>query len=426
MHRSSTDLLHAMVEGVECGIAVLDEDLRIRYWNRFITRHSGKRLQDACGCSITDVFPQTDNPEFRRTIDRVRTERRHVYDHWIDAIPFAWEAENAEAGRPPYQSTFLFPFDLPDGQRCLGLMVHDSGAIVQSCERLRTALGAIEARQSEQDQLLRKLETANNQLMQSEKLAAIGQLAAGVAHEINNPIGYVFSNLKTLGGYMLDMVKIIDAVDQVDSLDELRRLKAGLEYDYIRSDVEAVIAESEDGIDRVKRIIGALKDFSHIDEEEFRPADLHKGLETTLNVVNNELKYKAELVKEYGDLPEVECIPSQINQVMMNLLVNAAQSIEGFGRITLRSGHDGGWAWVEVEDTGKGIEESARHRLFEPFFTTKPVGKGTGLGLALSYSIVQKHHGRIDVDTEVGKGSRFRVWLPVAQSKTAAGTGSPT
>jgi signal transduction histidine kinase len=251
--------------------------------------------------------------------------------------------------------------------------------------------------------------------MQSEKLAAIGQLAAGVAHEINNPIGYVFSNLQTLAGYVHDLLRIIDAVDGAVSLEELRQLKRSLEYDYIRSDVEALIGESEDGIERVKKIIAALKDFAHFEEDEFRLADLHRGLDTTLNVVNNELKYKAEVVKEYGQLPAVECMPSQINQVMMNLLVNAAHAIEQFGRITLRSGHENDWVWLEVEDTGQGIAAHLLNRIYEPFFTTKPVGKGTGLGLSLSYNIVRKHNGRIEVFSTPGQGTRFRVWLPVLQ-----------
>lgn len=274
---------------------------------------------------------------------------------------------------------------------------------------------ALSVKQLEQEQLIKKLERANDQLLQSEKLAAIGQLAAGVAHEINNPIGYVFSNLQTLAGYVHDLLRIIDAVDGAASLDDLRQLKHGLEYDYLRSDIEALISESGDGIERVKKIITSLKDFSHIEEDEFHLSDLHRGLNTTLNLVNNELKYKAEVVKDYGDLPEVECIASQINQVIMNLLVNAAQAIEQFGRITLRTGQEGDWVWLEVEDSGKGIESRLLNRIYEPFFTTKPVGKGTGLGLSLSYNIVQKHHGRIEVDSEPGRGTRFRVWLPVRQ-----------
>jgi len=268
----------------------------------------------------------------------------------------------------------------------------------------------------EQQRLAKKLERANSHLLRSEKLAGIGQLAAGVAHEINNPIGYVFSNLKTLAGYMQDMLRIIDAVDKLEHIDDIRSLKRTLEYDYIRGDVEALIEESEEGIERVKKIISALKDFSHIADDGYRKADIHRGIETTLNVINNELKYKAQLVKDYGSLPLVECNISQINQVLMNLLLNAAQAIQGSGVITIRTRHEDPVVWIEISDTGEGMSPDVASRVFEPFFTTKPVGQGTGLGLALSYSIVQKHHGDIDVTSEPGRGTTFRVTLPVQNS----------
>jgi signal transduction histidine kinase len=159
-----------------------------------------------------------------------------------------------------------------------------------------------------------------------------------------------------------------------------------------------------------------LKDFSHADvADEWRHADLHHGLDSTLTIVHNEIKYKAKVVREYGQLPDVECLPSQLNQVFMNLLVNAAQAIEENGLITIRTGAEGDEVWVDVIDNGHGIKPEHLQKVFDPFFTTKPVGKGTGLGLSLSYGIVQKHHGRMEVQSEVGKGTMFRVWLPVAQ-----------
>lgn len=411
------DLLGALVEKIGLGVLVLDADMRIEHWNTFVAQRSGKSLERALGRHFLEVFPDAGPQRFERMVELARDRSKHVYNHWLEAPPLVPLPDPADAaGKPALQTTLFFPFETPDGVRHFGLVMYDTSAVARANEQLEAALSALSIKQTEQDQLLKKLETANSQLLQSEKLAAIGQLAAGVAHEINNPIGYVFSNLKSLGGYVRDMLRIIDAVDGAATLDEVRQLKSNLEYDYIRGDVEALIAESEDGIDRVKRIISALKDFSHIEEEEFRLADLHRGLDTTLNVVNNELKYKAEIVKEYGDIPDVECIPSQINQVVMNLLVNAAHAIEQFGRITLRTSCENDWALIEVEDTGKGIEPKLLNRIYEPFFTTKPVGKGTGLGLALSYSIVQKHHGRIEVHSEINKGTRFRVWLPVHQS----------
>jgi len=269
--------------------------------------------------------------------------------------------------------------------------------------------------QSDQELLNARLEQANQQLLQSEKLAAIGQLAAGVAHEINNPVGYVYSNLQTLDTYLNDLFRLTEAVDSARSLDDLRVIKQNIDYDYLRDDLRDLLAESREGIERVKTIIAAMKDFSHIEEEEFKPADIHRGIETTLNVVNNELKYKAEVVREFGELPEVECIISQINQVVMNLLVNAAHAIESFGQITIRTRQQGDTAIIEVQDTGKGISPEHRHRIFEPFFTTKPVGKGTGLGLSLSFNIIEKHQGSLDVDSTPGEGTCFRLTLPITQ-----------
>ena len=165
-----------------------------------------------------------------------------------------------------------------------------------------------------------------------------------------------------------------------------------------------------------------LKNFSRTDTtQDWAPADLHAGLDSTLNIVINEIKYKADIVKEYGDLPEVECLSSQLNQVFMNLLVNAAQAInKARGRIVIRTGVEGHLAWVEVADDGAGMTAEVKARVFDPFFTTKPVGKGTGLGLSLSYGIVQRHGGRIDLASEVGKGTTFRIWLPIRHA--VAGT----
>jgi signal transduction histidine kinase len=415
MEGFTAQLLGALIGNIHLGIIVLDADMRIQYWNRFVAERCATPLELAGGQLLTEVFPEASSADFSRSIELARDKGQHVYNHWLEMPPLQLQTAGSEPNLLALQSTLLFPFATPDGTTHFGLVVYDTSAVAQGNEQLRAALKALGSKQAEQDQLLRKLETANSQLLQSEKMAAIGQLAAGVAHEINNPIGYVFSNLKTLDGYVRDLLKIADAVDAAGDLDELRQLKRQLEYDYIRGDVAALISESEDGIDRVTRIISALKDFSHIEEDEFRPADLHRGLDTTLNVVNNELKYKAEVIKEYGELPEVECILSQINQVAMNLLVNAAHAIEQFGRITLRTGCDNDWAWIEVEDNGKGIDPKLLNRIFEPFFTTKPVGKGTGLGLALSYNIVQKHNGRIEVHSEPDVGTRFRITLPIRQ-----------
>ncbi len=263
---------------------------------------------------------------------------------------------------------------------------------------------------------LKMVESAQNQLLQSEKMAAVGQLAAGVAHEINNPIGFVTSNLGTLKSYVQNLLELIAAHEAAAAGDAARlaQVRQAVDIDYLREDIVALMTESSDGLERVRKIVQDLKDFSHVDEAEWQDANLNAGLDSTLNVVSNEIKYKAEVIKEYAQLPLVRCIPGQLNQVFMNLLVNAAQAIEKRGTITVRTGVKDGKVCITVSDTGCGMTSEVAKRVFEPFYTTKPVGKGTGLGLSLAYDIiVKKHSGRIDVDSTPGRGTTFTISLPL-------------
>ena len=264
--------------------------------------------------------------------------------------------------------------------------------------------------------------------MQSEKLASLGQLAAGVAHEINNPIGFISSNLGTLDGYFKQLLSMLDAYQTLgrasdkESAARLEQLRTDVELDFLLEDIPVLIRESKEGIGRVGQIVKDLKDFSRVDtNQQWQWANLQQGIESTLNIVASELKYKADVVKEYQTLPDIECLPSQINQVIMNLVVNAAQAMgPERGTITLRTGQQQDLAWVEVADTGSGIAPDTLQKIFDPFFTTKPVGQGTGLGLSLSYGIVKKHGGEISVRSELGVGTTFRVELPMRQNRPAA------
>lgn len=261
-----------------------------------------------------------------------------------------------------------------------------------------------------------ELKATQAQLLQSEKMASIGQLAAGVAHEINNPIGYVYANFNTLSGYVTDLLATARAAPGAAT--------KPIDLDFLAEDLPDLLRETRDGLDRVTKIVRDLKDFSRVDTSDaWELADLMAGLESTLNIVQNEVKYKATIERQLVALPEVCCRPSEINQVFMNLLVNAAQAIPERGVIRLASGFDDEQVWIEVADTGKGMTAEVRNRIFEPFYTTKPVGQGTGLGLSLSYTIMQKHHGRIDVDSEPGRGTRFRITLPRRQPEAAAAAG---
>jgi PAS domain S-box-containing protein len=285
-------------------------------------------------------------------------------------------------------------------------------------QELQSANSDLLLEKARQEELIKQLGQAHQQLLQSEKLASVGQLAAGMAHEINTPIGFVKSNLNTLQKYMLDLISVVTSYEQTESQlnaesqKKIDALKKTIDYSFMQDDVESVFEESNDGIRRVAQIVQDLKDFSHVGQHDWCWANVEQGLESTIRVIWNDLKYKATVIKEYGAIPEIECIPSQLNHVFMNLMVNAVQAIERQGYITVRTGFDGEGVYVDISDTGIGIPEDKLEQIFDPFFTTKPVGHGTGLGLSISYGIVRQHLGRIEVTSKAGVGSTFRVWLP--------------
>ncbi|HEX5125855.1 MAG TPA: ATP-binding protein, partial [Rhodocyclaceae bacterium] len=302
-----------------------------------------------------------------------------------------------------------------------------NSALTQEVEERRRAEEALQEEKALQRALIKRLEEAQSQLLQSEKMASIGLLAAGMAHEINNPIGFVSGNVSTLSEYTDDMLAVLAAYersvdsllsDHPDKLADIVAARKGADLDYLREDVPKLLQETRDGIQRVLNIVTDLKEFSRVGETMWQLSDLHKGMNSTLNMVWNEVKYKAQVVKEYGDIPLVECVASQINQVFLNLLINASHAIVEKGVITLRSGQRGDQVWIEVTDTGTGIAPENLTRIFDPFFTTKPVGTGTGLGLSVSYGIVHRHGGKIEVESELGKGTVFRIWLPINQAKS--------
>lgn len=345
--------------------------------------------------------------------------------------PDAWAMAGAE-GR------WIGEVTIPDSRLTLEIAAHqrDQGGQLQrfvvfydvTARRAREV--ELQQRHDELQRTHRRLAGTQEQLLQSEKMASIGLLAAGVAHEINNPIGYVHSNLGTLQEYLGALTTLVDAYaealqaeDPVSRREAIREMRERLDVDFMLGDLPQLLSESREGIERVTKIVQDLKEFSHVGRDEpMRPADLAKGLESTLNIVWNDLKYKVRLEKHYSDMPPVECHPSEINQVFMNLLINAGQAIAGRGVIVLASGVEDDEVWISVGDSGCGIPEEALQRIFDPFYTTKPIGRGTGLGLAICYSIVAKHHGRIEVSSTVGSGSTFRVVLPIVQPE-GEGTG---
>ncbi|TAN68159.1 MAG: response regulator [Methylobacter sp.] len=281
--------------------------------------------------------------------------------------------------------------------------------------------------------LYEDLKRVQAQLLQQDKMASIGQLAAGVAHEINNPVGFVSSNLGVMRRYIDNLFKLLDVYDaSEDNLPEQTRaaitgLKQAIDLAFLRADMPNLLTESMDGLQRIKHIVQNLKDFSHVSESDKQWANLELGLDSALNMAQNEFKYKVDVIKEYAGIPEIECLPSQLNQVFMNLLINADQAIKDHGEIRIATRSDADSVQIAISDTGCGIPPENLKRIFDPFFTTKDVGKGTGLGLAITYDIVvNKHGGRIDVKSEVGVGTTFTIVLPIKreQKPQDAQTGS--
>jgi two-component system NtrC family sensor kinase len=384
------------IDRVDDMLFLADPGRRIRRCNRTFREFVGRSYVEILGQPSDRLLSEAGvdvEPSFERPVEcfHERTGKWFVVSHY----PF----EEVSGG----------------GTGATIVTIHDSTERKKAAEELtRKNLRLNEA--------LAALKRSQAKVLHQEKMASIGQLAAGVAHEINNPIGFINSNLSTLGkylsrlsGFLAVQSGCIAAGAPPEQVESVRQLQASLKIDYIVKDLEDLVRESLDGAERVRSIVADLKSFSRVDESEYKQADLNECLRSTINLVWSEIKYKATLKKELGEIPRTRCYPQQMNQVFMNLLVNAAHAIEHQGVITVRSWEEDGYVCVSVADTGQGIPEANLNRIFEPFFTTKEVGKGTGLGLSITYDIVKKHNGEITVRSEPGKGTEFSVRIPVVE-----------
>lgn len=261
---------------------------------------------------------------------------------------------------------------------------------------------------------------SESQLIQSEKMASIGVLAAGVAHEINNPLGYVKSNLCVLNEYLTDIQKhhqeTKEQLTTETSLEWRNALAKKYDIEFIMDDIPDLLTSSIGGIEKITEIVQGLKNFARTEQSTKSKTDINEGLTATLTMVNNELKYNCKVHVELAPLPMIYAFPSKLNQVFMNLLINAGQSITGSGDIFVRTYQKESDIVIEVKDTGSGIAAGVLPHIFTPFYTSKPVGEGTGLGLSISHGIIKQHDGRIEVISEEGKGSCFSVYLPIILS----------
>ena len=416
------NLLRTLVDNIPFRIYAKDRDSRFLFGNNRMARLAGVEAPpQLIGRTDFDFFPSD-------LAAKYFADEKQVMDSGQSLFDYEELVEDQDTGELGW--TVTTKVLLRDEQGAVNGIVGIGYDVTQRkqmearlrerTQALEVANATLEAEKEQQRILIRKLSDMQGQLLQSEKMASIGQLAAGVAHEINNPLAFISANFGALERDARDILRLINAFEGVEGLlpgdarAPVACMKQDIGLDDIRMDLDDLFKESREGLQRVKHIVQNLKDFSRPGGTQKEMADLEQGLDSTLNVAWNEIKYKADVVKEYAGIPALYCLPSQINQVFLNLLINAAHAIEGKGTIVVRTGSDDKAVWVEVEDNGSGIAPEHLEHIFEPFFTTKPVGKGTGLGLSIVYGIVQSHQGMIDVKSVVGRGTTFRVTLPRA------------
>ncbi|MCM0083041.1 PAS domain S-box protein [Geomonas sp. Red32] len=365
-------------------VVLLDSRGRVKRCNLATATFFGFSVHQVTGRVWTDLLRDKDFPE-----PAPEEQSREVYHEMT--------------GRWFLYTSYPYPNDDPRV---------DIGAVVTVHDTTQRKRAAVELEKAYSD-----LKETHAFLLQQEKMASLGQLAAGIAHEINNPTGFIISNLGTMKKYGERLVQYLGLLQEEAGspppapLAEQRKL---LKIDRIIEDLPSLVAETMEGADRMKKIVQDMKGFSRSDSGTPVVSDLRECLESTINIVWNELKYKARLTRKYGDIPPVTCYPQQLNQVFMNLLVNAAHAIEKDGEIVVATRQEGDFIYIAISDTGCGIPEENLTRIFEPFFTTKEAGKGTGLGLSISYAIVQKHGGDLWAESTVGSGTTFHLRLPLA------------
>ncbi|RMG57166.1 MAG: PAS domain S-box protein [Deltaproteobacteria bacterium] len=376
---------------VEDLIFLLDQDGRIVRCNRAALSYLGRDYREILGKNL-DALLKTHIPQTGTTYGDGKELFHEETGKWFVLRVYAYRDEKD---------------DTVTGKV---VTLHDTTDLKKAHQELEKAYEDLKRTQA--------------QILQQDKMASIGQLAAGVAHEINNPMGFISSNLGTMKKYaekvatfLEELTSLVEEKGNDELKGEVKSLARKMKVDLILEDLTDLVDESLEGAARVRKIVQDLKSFSRVDEAEQKHADINECLESTINIVWNEIKYKAKLIRDFGDLPQTKCYPQQLNQVFMNLLVNAAQAIEKEGEIRVKTWHEDGNIFVRISDTGCGIPPENLNRIFEPFFTTKEVGKGTGLGLSISYDIVKKHGGDIQVESQVGEGTTFTIRIPVVEGR---------
>jgi len=380
--------------------------------NKTFADYLQKNYYDIIGRNWTRLLCERGLP-VNASHDSTRTIREQSSERWyqLKTHPYTTKGKNAASGHV---------ITITD----ITMQKKFSEQLEEKNNQIMGNLRDLNDKNAELAQAYASLKTTQSQVLQQEKMASIGQLAAGVAHEINNPIGFITSNLNSLGKYLTRLSDFIQLQKKALAspgdqaiLEEVRQKEKTMKMDFILEDSMKIIEESLDGSDRVQKIVQSLKSFSRSDDGKRIPADVNECFESAVNIVWNEIKYKAALNREFGILPQTLCYPNQLNQVFMNILINAVHAIENQGTITVRTWHKDGSIWASISDTGCGIPPEVVSRVFEPFFTTKEIGKGTGLGLSITYEVIKRHEGDIWVESTLGEGTTFNIRIPVIEAE---------
>lgn len=372
------------VEHLKFGLLIVDRALSIRYCNPSAAQQLKLIPTDCIGRRLTGALPELDNPEWHALLAQAQSSGTACYAR----LPLPQSGVSVTN-----VNVLLYGFSDEMATSCLAV-------VLMPGEQAGSSPVA-----------------ASSHLLQTEKMQAIAQLAASAAHEINNPVGFIASNLKSLASYVQQLLSLVDEMSEWGG-QELQQLKQRYDYDFIRDDISGLLNDSNVGVDRIKRILGDLHELSLSDGSSLSQIDLSQCAENALCSFKKNINQSVKFSVQYSALPRIEGNVEQLNKLISSLLLNAVQAIEGSGNINLRTGTCSDGVWLEIEDDGCGISNDQQKRIFEPFFTTRPLGKGTGIGLALAFNIVQRHQGQLSVISTLGEGSCFKIWLPIKQFST--------
>ncbi len=412
--RLSENRFRSVTETATDAIVTIDDKGIITYWNNGAKNIFERDPDEALGKPVTVIIPARFRELHNKGMDNYNNTGK------VKILGKPLELVGLKKGEVEFPIELTISTWSIEKRRYFTSIIRD----ITERKKLEQTLVAEKAKVECSNKKLQKayddLKISQTMAFQQEKLAGIGQLAAGVAHEINNPMGFISSNVDTLGRYfkkLNEFICLIESVltSQADSKYQKNIIEKRnqLKIDFVLSDTENLIRETMEGAGRVTKIVQDLKRFARPSEEELKLSNINECIKSTLNIVWNEIKYKAAVNKEFGNVPAAKCNPQQLNQVFMNILINAADSIDEKGVITIKSWQENSFVFVSISDTGCGISENNLTKVFDPFFTTKTVGKGTGLGMSISYDIIKKHNGKFKVESKVGKGTTFTLSLPV-------------